>query len=240
MPLVGHQYVNKAAGARLNRDQAYRTVVRIGGGASSVPAACFFTTALQQLRADAKERVIIFADPGDSWVVASSVVAGLKATEPAPDPNTVTGKPKKSVLEMPWYNSSWAEVVEYSRNDEGQQLLLAMTLRTASRVVWGDSLSKMPHPLFPRGRRKPYEVVWIWCHGRRAQDSSGEQQCCGLLPQNATDHEVQVVRARAARHDVVLSAVPSATAVLDDGGEPTGRSCTRLLAACSSWTGSQW
>ena len=242
MPLVGHQYVNKAAGARLNRDQAYRIVVRIGGDVSSpTPAACFFTSALQQLRADATERVLIFSDSGDSWLIAGSVVAGMKVAAPAPDPNTATGKPKKSNSEPPWYNSSFAEVVEYNRNDEGQQLLLTTALRTASRVVWGDTMSKMPNPLLPRARRKPYEVVWTWCHGRRAhQAGSSDEHHCQELPQNATDHEVQVVRARGARHDAALSAASSATDVLDDGGGPTGRSCTRLLAVRSSWTGSQW
>ena len=98
MPLTGHTYVNRAGGSRLNHQQPYRTVIRIGGDESSaLPPACFFTVAIQQLRADATERVLILADSGSAWNLAGSVVAALQAATPPPPSSPPPSNKQKAI-----------------------------------------------------------------------------------------------------------------------------------------------
>lgn len=224
MPLTGHTFVNVAAGARLNQRQPYRTVVRIGGDETTLPPACFFTTAIQELRADSTERILILADAGSAWRTAASVVATLYAAQAAlAAPLQPSSKPNLGNVYPAWWNSSIAEVVEYDRHTEERRSIMGSATRLASRVVWGDALAGIMHSL-PRLKRRKYEVVWTWCR------SATEE--CKQMPRDATDFEVQITRLRSLQ-------VGSAPAVEDEGGAG-GRSCTRQLAVRSTWTGVEW
>ena len=233
MPLDrnGMAYVNRAAGAQLNKVQPYRIVVHIGAAANArVPAACFFTTAILQLRADATERVMICTNGTEARIVARQVVAALQ-TASLPAPAAATGKKKAEYsASTPWFNSTVAEVVDCDPK-------MIDTLRLASRVVRSYSDLHLPHPL-SRARRKPYEVVWTFCPGfRRQHGGDREEDLCEPLPKSATDFEVQTIRTRSVRFE---SPLHGASTEAHNGSMSTGRSCTRLLSVRSSWTGQQW
>ena len=248
MPLTGHTYVNRAGGSRLNHQQPYRTVIRIGGDESSaLPPACFFTVAIQQLRADATERVLILADSGSAWNLAGSVVAALQAAAPPPPSSPPPSNKQKAISSAadivhanvnsptPWWNSSVAEVIKYDRQADHDLMHITSAFRLASRAVWGDTQSRLPHPL-PRQRRKKYEVVWNWCRGRR-----GDNEDCASLPRDSTDFEVQLVRTRSSiPGDSARAAGDSLADSGNEGSDAAGRSCKRQLAVSSTWTGSRW
>ena len=238
MPLTGHTYVNRAGGARLNHQQPYRTVVRIGGDESLLPPPCFFTTAIQQLRADTTERILVLADRGSAWDLAGVIVAALQAATPVasnlPSPSAISKQRAAHINRIPpWWNSSVAEVVEYDRTRDGDLMTITSAFRLASRAVWGDANSRLAHPL-PRPRRKKYEIVWIWCPSRR-----GAEHDCFPLSREATDFEVHVTRARGGKIGATVATADSITDA-SDGGDGGERSCRRHLSVRSTWTGSRW
>ena len=171
--------INHAAGARLNKQQPYRVVVRIAAGFDSPPPSCFFTAAIRLLRADATERVLMLVD-GKMSSLAHSVVAGLR---------------EKSYLAvesgLPWWNSSQALVLLLDDESEKQRAMQG-SLRLASRVVWSDPSSALAT------RRRPYEVAWTWCQGRSDAD---DEQGCQLLPAPVSDFHVQARTRRASRRE---------------------------------------
>ena len=234
--------LNQRSDAMLDKVQAYRIVARIGsttGDSSGVPPACFFVSAIQALRGDPSERVLILAGRQTEHIV-SEVVAML-GSQPFKEEAALHGG---------------AEVKE----DGDNPAHLEHTLLSALRVIWGDPTSPLPQPplrIVPRGeyaytaprRRRSYEVVWTWCNAVGKLNESAN--VCPRLPSDTTDFEVQ------ARASNVLSRVraeslrkPSLESPEDDGGmrmnrsmtasNDGGRTCRRLLSVRTTWSTDRW
>ena len=203
-------FINSAGGARLNRDYPYRTVVRMAGEQGGSPPTCFFSEAIRLLRADQTERVLLLVD-GDAWGAAKKVVDEIIALRPD------SIRSVKATLE-PWYNSS--EVLVVRTDAAEQQKAILGALRLASRVVWNDPSST----LLTAMRRKPFELVWTWCSGRRRE--AIDENSCSRLPTAVADFHVQArVRGGPAASAVVTMDAPA---------------CARHVMVRSSWTGAQW
>ena len=233
--------VNRLGGARFNREQPYRTVLRIAATSNAtLPPACFFTLAARNLRGDPTERLLILTDGTASWNLARDVVSTLRTIHSEAIKPPISEKwqyPMPYADNLEWWNSSVAAVVSLDESVPEQGQVLSSVLRSASRVVWGDPGARMPsiHPLMPLPRRRPYEIVWTWCAvggaaRRRTSGNEGKYDAgCEPLPANVTDFEVQA-RVRAG-----------------NGGshhEPnTDRRCARALVVRSTWTmwnGKSW
>ena len=210
-------FMNKAGGAQHNREHAYRTVVRIGSAQGSLPPVCFFTTAIRVLIGDPGERVLMLVEGDVGWGLARSIVEELTKLQPS----GTTTEPWFNAKDIkPWYNASQALAIRFTDDSERQPAILG-ALRLASRVVWFDAATT---PLSTVPRRKPFEVVWTWCPGRR-REANDEGRGCPRLSTSVTDFHVQG-RARAA----------AATSADDKGAS----NCSRLVTARSSWSDTKW
>ena len=164
MPGLYSPVINHAAGGRRNKHQPYRIVARIGSGMNGTfPPMCWFLTALRALRASTTERVLILSEHGAAEELARAIARQLSG---------------------PLLSDNTSALILASPSDD----IVHGVLRTALRVVWGDSESRMPQ-LLPRPRARPYEVVWTWCVSRWTVQR--ESNSCNMLPESIRDFEVQ-------------------------------------------------